>query len=386
MDSSGSSDGGSAGGSSDGLRVLIGASGDAELKAVQDAVAAWAKESGKSAEVIPASGLSQQLSQGFASGSPSDVFYLSADAVAGYASNGSLEPYGDTLSTIGDFYPGLVEAFTVDGKQYGAPKDFSTLALVINSDLWAAAGLTDADIPASWDQLAAAAQKLTQGSVVGLATSGEYQRLGAFMAQAGGELVTDGKATANSTQNVEALNYVKSLLAAGHMKFAKDLGAGWGGEAIGKGLCAMTIEGNWIVGGLKADYPDVKYTVVELPAGPAGKGTLQFTNAWGIAADSSHKEDAVALVEFLTSADQQMAFAGAFGVMPSLSTVAGDWQAANPELAAFSASAEYAKNVPGQEGVSDVVSDLNSQLESLASADPKAILDSVQSNLESVLA
>lgn len=81
-----------------------------------------------------------------------------------------------------------------------------------------------------------------------------------------------------------------------------------------------------------------------------------------------------------------MAFAEAFGVMPSLSTVAGDWQAANPELAAFSASAEYAKNVPGQEGVSDVVSDLNSQLESLASVDPKAILDSVQSNLESVLA
>ena len=48
---------------------------------------------------------------------------------------------------------------------------------------------------------------------------------------------------------------------------------GWGGEAFGKQLAAMTIEGNWIAGGMK-DYPDVKYKVVELPAGPAGKGTL----------------------------------------------------------------------------------------------------------------
>lgn len=380
--SGGGSDGG---GSSSGLSVLIGSSGDAETKAVQDAVAAWSKESGTEATVIAASDLAQQLSQGFASSKPSDVFYLSSDSLAGFASNGSLEAYGDKLSTKDDFYPALMEAFTLDGKQYGAPKDFSTLALIINTELWQAAGLSDADLPTDWDGLTAVAQKLTQGDVVGLAVSGEYARLGAFMAQAGGELVTDGKATADSAQNVEGLNYVKSLLSAGTLKFAKDLGAGWGGEAFGKKQCAMTVEGNWITGGLEADFPDVTYRVAELPAGPAGKATLQFTNAWGIAADSSQQDDALELVEFLTSKEQQMAFAKAFGVMPSLTAAAADWAAEYPDLAAFSAGAEYAKNVPAQAGVSDVIADLNSQLESLASQDPATILGSVQSNLEAAL-
>ena len=38
--------------------------------------------------------------------------------------------------------PKLVEAFTIDGRFYCAPKDFSTLALVINNKLWKDAGLT----------------------------------------------------------------------------------------------------------------------------------------------------------------------------------------------------------------------------------------------------
>ena len=47
---------------------------------------------------------------------------------------------------------------------------------------------------------------------------------------------------------------------------------GWGGEAFGTKKSAMTIEGNWIKGAINNDYPDLKYTVVELPAGPEGQG------------------------------------------------------------------------------------------------------------------
>ena len=384
-DGSGASDGGSAGGSGDGLTVLIGSSGDAETKAVQNAVAAWSEQSGTAAEVLVASDLGQQLSQGFASGSPADVFYLSADALAGYAGNGSLAPYGDDLSNTGDFYPALIEAFTLDGHQYGLPKDVSTLALIINTDLWEAAGLTDADVPTDWDQLTAAAQKATSGDVVGVTMSSEYQRIGAFMAAAGGELVTDGTATANSAENVEALTYVQSLMAEGSMKFAADLGAGWGGEAFGSGKAVMVVEGNWITGALTNDYPDLKYKVVEMPAGPGGKGTLQFTNAWGIAADSAQQDAAKDLITFLTSAEQQIAFAKSFGPMPSVTAAADPYAQEFPEMVAFQAGVEYAKNPPSEAGTADVVADLNAQLETLTSGDPQAILDSVQTNLEAAL-
>lgn len=377
--------GSDAGGDGEGLTLLIGSSGDAETKAVQDAVTKWSEQSGTTAEVIAASDLNQQLSQGFASGSPADLFYLSTDALAGYASNGSLEPYGDQVENTADFYPALIEAFTLDGHLYGLAKDVSTLALLINTDLWEAAGLTDADVPTSWDQLADVAKRATQGDVVGLTMSTEYQRLGAFMAAAGGELVTDDAATANSAENVEALTYIKSLLDAGSLKFSSDLGAGWGGEAFGSGKAAMVVEGNWITGAMENDFPDVDYKVVEMPEGPGGKGTLQFTNAWGIAADSANKEAAMDLVTFLTSSEQQLEFARAFGPMPSVQAAADTWREEFPDMEAFLAGVEYAKNPPAQAGTADVVADLNAQLETLATSDPQTILDSVQTNLEAAL-
>lgn len=373
--------------SSDALTVMIGSSGDAETTAVKAAVEAWSKQSGTAATVVAATDLSQQLSQGFAAGSPPDLFYLAADSIAGYAGNGSLKAYGDQLSNKDDFYPSLVKNFTYDGRFYCAPKDFSTLQLVINTDLWTKAGLTDADIPTSWDQLAQDAAKLTSGTTKGLVLSGEYARLGAFMAQAGGRLVSeDGtQAVADSSENVEALTYVQQHLQDGSFAYAKDVGAGWGGEAFGKQLGAMTVEGNWITGALTADYPNLKYKVVELPAGPAGKGTLQFTNCWGMAVDSPNQKAALDLAQYLTSTEQQLGFSKAFGPMPSVQSAADEWSTQNPDLVAFLTGADYAQGVPTNAGASDVISDFNSQLESLKSGDPKTILTQVQKNLQSVV-
>jgi hypothetical protein len=59
--------------------------------------------------------------------------------------------------------------------------------------------------------------------------------------------------------------------------------------------------------------------VAELPAGPSGdKGTLVFTNCWGIAATTAHPDLAKAFVEAMTTEDQQLAFAKGFGVIPSI--------------------------------------------------------------------
>ncbi|SEB54004.1 sugar ABC transporter substrate-binding protein [Microbacterium hydrocarbonoxydans] len=371
--------------SDDDLTVLIGSSGDAETAAVQEALDAWSEESGTKVSLQVASDLAQELSQGFAAGEPADLFYLSTDQIAGFASNGSLQAYGDELSNKDDFYPSLVENFTIDDTFYCAPKDFSSLALVINSQMWADAGLTDADLPQSWDDLAAVAKKLTTADHAGLAFGAEFQRVGTFMAQAGGGLVADGKAIADEEANVEALEYVKSHLADGTFAYAKDVGAGWGGEALGKGAAAMVIEGNWITGALANDFSSIDYTVAELPAGPAGQGTLQFTNCWGMAADSPNQQAALDLVEYLTSADSQLAFSKAFGPMPSIKSAADAWTTDNAALAPFLAGADYAQFPPNQDGAADVIADFNAQLESLKTAEPADILGSVQSNLEAIV-
>lgn len=367
------------------LNMLIASSGDAETNAVREAVEAWGQESGNSVDVTVASDMNQELAQGFAGGSPADVFYMNADQVATNVQAGNLYPY--STEDNDDFYETLRESFTVDGEQYCAPKDFSTLALVINTSMWEEAGLTEDDIPATYTELHEVAQQLTSDGVVGLAFSPEIHRVGAFVVGSGGWWMNDDNTepTANSPEVIEGLEFVQGMLQDGSAAYATDVGAGWGGEAFGTGAAAMTIEGNWIKGAMENDYPDVDYQVVEMPEGPAGPGTLTFTQCWGVAADSDNQDAAVDLVTYLTTPEQQMAFADAFGVMPSRQAAAEDFASTYPEDEAFIAGGDYAQGPINVAGVTDVIGDLNSQLEGLENGNVQQIAESFDTNMQAVL-
>jgi multiple sugar transport system substrate-binding protein len=369
------------------LSVLIASSGQAETTAVQTAAAAWAQSSGNTVTVTPAQDMAQQLGQALAGDSPPDVFYVDAGRFADYASVGALEPYGDRLGDANDFYESLRETFTFDGKLYCAPKDFSTLALEINTDLWAKAGLTDADIPTTWDQLTSAAQKIKATGTVPLAIGDTRDRVGAFMVAAGGWIVNeDGKqATADSPENLQALQYIQSLLKGGLAQYPKQLDAGWSGEAFGQAKVAMTVEGNWIKGAMQADFPTVKYAVHPMPAGPAGQGTLMFTQCWGIAAKSKYKDQAIKFVEAMTTVDQQLSFAKAFGVMPSRQSARDQYVSQFPTDQAFIDGAAYGQGPVNAPKMDSVLADFDAALLGLANGDPKAILTSLQQNTQAAI-
>jgi multiple sugar transport system substrate-binding protein len=80
-----------------------------------------------------------------------------------------------------------------------------------------------------------------------------------------------------------------------------------------------------------------------------------------------------------------MAFADAFGVMPSVEEAGEEWKEQFPEMAPFIESADFAKNLPAQEGAADVIAEMNAQLATLKDSDPKQILDGVQQNMEAVV-
>ncbi|MCB1280263.1 MAG: extracellular solute-binding protein [Salinibacterium sp.] len=368
------------------LTMLIGSSGDAETNAVQAAADAWAKTSGNTVEVVAASDLTQQLSQGFAGGTPPDIFYMGWDQFGTYAQNKYLDAYAKDLPNAGDFYKSLKDTFTYKGTFTCAPKDFSTLGLIINTDMWKAAGLTDADYPKDWAELESVAKKLTTDKVAGLSFGLEYARVGVFMNQAGGSLVSsDGKTvTADTPENLAGLEEIQKLHDDGVLKFPSEIDSGWSGEALGKGAAAMVIEGPWIKG-IKGDFPDTHYQAVELPAGPGGKSTFTFTNCWGIPAGSKTAAAAVDLVKFLTSDEQQLKFADAFGVIPSTESAAKQYATKFPENASFVASNDYAVSPVNFAGSATVISDFNAQLAKLIGGDAKAILASLQTTLQAAL-
>jgi multiple sugar transport system substrate-binding protein len=368
------------------LNVLVATSGTADLQAVKDAGAAFTAKTGNKVTVTAAQDMAQQMSQGFASGKPADVFMVDASQVNNYASAGDLYAYGDKLPMKDDFYPGLAQTFTYENKLQCAPKDSSTLALIVNTDLWKKAGLTEADVPKTWADLEAVAKKLTAGKVTGLGIGDTRDRIGAFMVQAGGWITNKDQTqmTANTPENVQAITFVKKLLKEGVAKYPKQLDSGWSGEALGKGKAAMVIEGNWIAGGMK-DFPAIKYKAYELPAGPAGKGTLSFTQCWGVAAASSYKSQAVDFVKSLMTVDQQLTFAKAFGVMPSLKSATAAYQKEFPEDAAFLAGDKYAQGPVNAKGMDSVLADFDTGLQGLAQNNPTAILKRVDTNGEAVL-
>jgi multiple sugar transport system substrate-binding protein len=366
------------------LKILIGSSGDAETKAVTDAAAAWATSSGNKATVTPAQDIAQQLGQAFAGSNPPDVFYVDAARFADYASVGALYPYADQVKDVNDFYPTLRQSFTYQNKIYCIPKDFSTIAMEINTDLWTKAGLTEADIPTTWEQLTAVAQKIKAKGITPIAVGDTRDRLGAFMVEAGGWITSkDGsQATADTPANVTALAYVKSLLTGGLAQYPKQLDAGWAGEAFGKGKVAMTFEGNWIKGAMQTDYPNIKYSINAMPSGPSGQGTLEFTQCWGIAAKSKFKAQAVAFVEAMTSVNQQLSFAKAFGVMPSRQSAKDQYTAEFGTDKAFIDGAAYGQGPVNAPKMDSVLADFDTSIQGLKTGDPSAILKRLQTNVQ----
>ncbi|HEX5994529.1 MAG TPA: extracellular solute-binding protein [Jiangellales bacterium] len=370
------------------LEILIGSSGEAETTAVQEAAQAWASATGNTATVTPAQDLAQQLGQAFAGSDPPDVFYVDAGRFADYASVGALLPYGSEIPDADDFYPSLRETFTFDGQLYCIPKDFSTIAMQINTDLWEQAGLTEADVPTTWEELRAVAETLKGAGVTPIVIGDTRDRIGAFMVQAGGWIVSeDGTtATADSPENLEALQYVQGLLADGLAVYPRNIDTGWGGEAFGKAAAAITFEGNWIKGALQNDFPDVNYTVNEMPEGPAGKGTLSFTVCWGISAKTQYREQAIDFVRAMTSPEQQITFTEAFGVMPSRASLRDEYLAQFPDDEAFIAGADYAQGPVKAAKMDSVLADFDAGLQQLASGDPKALLEQLNENTAAALA
>jgi multiple sugar transport system substrate-binding protein len=347
------------------LTLMGWSSSPAEDDALNAIVASFNDQSEHTARFNPVPEYDTALQAALAGGSPPDVIYVDSARLPDLVEAGALASADGRVDDEGDFYQSLRDAFSYNGTFWCPPKDFSTLALIYNVDMFADAGL---EPPTDWDSLAAAAEALTDGDRVGLVMAPEYPRWGVFMFQAGGGVTDDDVTTMtiDSDTNQEALSFIEGLYSDGYAATATELDSGWAGEAFGQERAAMTIEGNWIVGAMNNDFPDVNWAVAELPVGPVGPGTFVFTVCYGVPSASQNPEAAWELVNYLVSRDALTEFTGQFPVMPGRESVAGEWTSAHPDLAAFLAGAEYARPFQFVPGFTAVVDTLNDGMQGIA--------------------
>ncbi len=258
----------------------------------------------------------QAMLTAIASGTEPDVFYVDIAYFQEWAKNDVLLPLDDLMASTGTtkdmFIPSIMDAFTYNGNVYGIPKDFNTLGLFYNKDLFDAAGLAYPTDAWTWTDLQTAATALTNLTdtnkpVYGFCDPSDAGRFPVFVFQNGGTIMnadfTD--TTLDSTQAIGAAQFYTDFRKNKIGATPADVGEGWQGTVFGKGQCAMVYEGGWLIPYMTSSFPGVKYGVSRLPAGPVGKGNMIFTVSWSISKNTQVADAAWKVVEFLTNEESQ---------------------------------------------------------------------------------
>ncbi len=308
------------------------------------------------------------LKTSIASGTEPDVYYMDIFQFPAFVKDDVLLPLDDlmagTQTPKEDFIPSLLNAFTSDGITYGIPKDFNTLGLFYNKDMFAAAGIAEPTDDWTWDDLKAAAEKLSKPAenIYGFGVPADAGRFPVFAFQNGGSIMTEDYSDTllDSPEVIEAAKFYTDFRANKTGAIPADVGEGWQGTVFGKGQFAMVYEGGWLIPYLKTQFPDLKYGVVNPPAGPKGEGNLIFTVSYSISKNTKNPEAAWRVINFLTSEAAQMKVLESGFALPSrVSLQESEFLKNNPASAAiFRGALEGAR--PFVWGV--VGSDVNEQM------------------------
>lgn len=295
-----------------------------------------------------------KLTAMLSAGTAPDIFYLDTSWAEEFFRKGVIQPLDLLIRKhaldLEDFYPSLIEAFKYDGRIYGLPKDFSTLALFYNKRMFDEAGLEYPNENWTWVDLVYAATKLTrdldgdgQIDVWGLSLyrDGAFNRVIPFIVQAGGKVVNEDLTTAlGDPDSVEGIRFYIDL----HRKYGvavtpQDVGAGWLGDAFGKEKAAMVMSGPWMLGFLRDNFPNVDYGVAELPRYKQ-RATMVYTVCYAIPKTSEHKDEAFIALKYLVT-EGMKTFTERLGVLPARISLAKDL-INDPVKGAFMKGVSYA--------------------------------------------
>ncbi len=322
----------------------------------------------------------------FSAQEPPDLFYVDSSVAQDWIDQGVLQDL-DTLATergfdTSQFFEGYLDAFKgPDGKTYGFPKDGNTLGMAYNTDMLTAAGI---EPPTNWEELKAAATKLTAGGKKAFCLNHSLDRALAFVYQEGGSLLSEDK-TQNTTDSPEVKDALTTYL--GFFKNeqgarAADLGDDWCGKALGEEQVAIIFEGGWLDPYMKTSYPDVKYAWAEMPQGTE-KATLGFTVSYSIGVDSANKDAAWVLLTYLTGPEGMKVWTEGGVANPSRKDVP---PAAGKEI--LVESADFARPwsfIPGFSKINDAFNNaMTAQIEA-KSDDPTPVIDATKAAIDDAL-
>lgn len=252
-----------------------------------------------------------------------------------YAAEGVLEnldPYiQKTGYDLNDYWGGLLESARYKGSVYGLPRDIEVNVLYYNKDLFDKAGVSYPDETWTWDDLLAAAEKLTvkdaSGKVTQYALAMEGGKYSKWVNQNGGAILDDyvnpSKCMLDTPESIAAVKFFTDMMNNGYAMRDADLSQAGGDQAVFlSGEAAMIIQNTSRVSSFNAAGMNYDVAVVPIPEGgkrwnPAGGA------AWVMSAKSDNKDAAWTFLSWLQGKDGgEKLYTDRGEIFPALQSVA----------------------------------------------------------------
>ena len=287
-----------------------------------------------------------------------DLFWLNGPNFQLYASNGKVEPITGAVDAgaidPANYPESLVDLYNLDGTQYGVPKDFDTIGLWFNKEIFERAGVDTPTADWTWDDLKTASQtisdELSDEGIYGVAAGMDGQTTYYnTIFQAGGDVVSeDGKSSGyDSDADREGLSLWSDLIASGASPSMAQLTDAPADQWFTTGKVGMFYGGSWARAAIgDSDVKDV-VDVAPLPTGKE-QATVIHGVANVVAANSKNKQAAQALQVYLASEAAQTEQGDLGAIIPAFNGTQAAFADSYPgvNLQVFLDATEYAKPLP----------------------------------------
>lgn len=245
-----------------------------------------------------------QMQTRVAGGTAPDCFELNIENFAAYANKGVLADL--TGMDVSGYDATALQAFQVDGKQYGVPGNFSNVVLIYNKDLFDQAGLEYPTNDWTWDDALAAAEAIRalDENTFGIYQPLTFNEFFKVAAQYGGGMLNEDKTafTINSEANVKAAEMMISKVTESNVQPSDEQMGGMGDwDWFQSGRLGMIPTGIWAFSTF-AEGCDFEWDICVEP-GADQKATHFFSNALVVNAKSEQKEAAACWINWLASSD-----------------------------------------------------------------------------------
>lgn len=243
-----------------------------------------------------------------------------------------------------------VDAHVVDGNVYYIDYGMMTGSVYYNKAMWEAAGLTEADIPKTWDEMREVAKKLTikDGDKLiqaGLNFNDDFHQnyLLGLNYQLGANLFQeDGKTpNVNSDEMKQVMQMLVDMYEVDGVG-SKDFGEK-GSDSFGQGQSAMVIQWGHYYNTLKTTWSDIDFGVFEIPTfdgDPYAYNRYNGESTFGVNKNAPEDQQAVAqdfIKYFLANDEAQVSFNLAMSTFPAKKSLANNEKILeNPSLKVLS--------------------------------------------------